>query len=74
MNLERIKEIQVETAYPESRSVNQALLKVWNECEQKQDRRFSEEDMVRFANLYSNLDIDELHLKYFNNLPRFKNK
>lgn len=35
MNSERIKEIQAETAYPQSRSVHQALLKVWNECEQE---------------------------------------
>ena len=35
MNTERIKEIQEETAYPNSRSVQQALLKVWNECEQE---------------------------------------
>ena len=35
MNTERIKEIQKETAYPESISVQQALLKVWNECEQE---------------------------------------
>jgi len=35
MNTERIKEIQKETAYPESISVQQALLKVWNECEQQ---------------------------------------
>lgn len=35
MNTERIKEIQNETAYPESVSVQQALLKVWNETEQK---------------------------------------
>ena len=34
MNTERIKEIQKETAYPNSVSVQQALLKVWNECEQ----------------------------------------
>lgn len=34
MNSERIKEIQEETAYPESRSVQQALLKVWNETAQ----------------------------------------
>lgn len=34
MTLERIKQIQQETAYPESVSVQQALLKVWNECEQ----------------------------------------
>jgi len=33
MTTERIKEIQSETAYPESVSVQQALLKVWNECD-----------------------------------------
>jgi hypothetical protein len=38
MNTERIKEIQLETAYPESVSVQQALLKVWNETEQEQLR------------------------------------
>lgn len=32
MNSERIKEIQENTAYPESVSVKQALLQVWNEC------------------------------------------
>ena len=31
----RIEEIQRETAYPNSISVQQALLKVWNECEQE---------------------------------------
>ncbi len=35
MNTERIKKIQQETAYPNSVSVQQALLKVWNECEQQ---------------------------------------
>lgn len=38
MNTDRIKEIQLETAYPESVSVQQALLKVWNETEQEQLR------------------------------------
>ncbi len=38
MTTERIKEIQSKTAYPESVSVQQALLQVWNECEQKQLR------------------------------------
>ena len=32
MTSERIKEIQKGTAYPESISVEQALLQVWNEC------------------------------------------
>jgi len=35
MNTERIKEIQQGTAYPNNISVQQALLKVWNECEQE---------------------------------------
>ena len=34
MTSERIKEIQSQTAYPDSISVQQALLQVWNECSQ----------------------------------------
>jgi hypothetical protein len=34
MTSERIKEIQQQTAYPDSISVQQALLQVWNECSQ----------------------------------------
>jgi hypothetical protein len=34
MTSERIKEIQQQTAYPDSVSVQQALLQVWNECSQ----------------------------------------
>ena len=34
MTSERIKEIQATTGYPDSVSVKQALLQVWNECEQ----------------------------------------
>lgn len=41
MNSERIKEIQQGTAYPDSISVQQALLQVWNECEQ-QERMYSD--------------------------------
>ena len=36
MNSERIKEIQEQTAYPESVSVMLALKQVWNECGQEQ--------------------------------------
>jgi hypothetical protein len=35
MDLNRIKEIQKQTAYPDSHSVQQALLKVWNEAQQE---------------------------------------
>ena len=38
MNSERIKEIQEQTAYPESVSVKQALLQVWNECQQENNK------------------------------------
>ena len=35
MTSDRIKEIQEQTAYPDSRSVQLALNQVWNECEQQ---------------------------------------
>ena len=41
MNSDRIKEIQMATAYPESVSVKQALLQVWNECAQEQVKNCS---------------------------------
>ena len=41
MNLDRIKEIQETTGYPESVSVKQALLQVWNECAQEQVKNCS---------------------------------
>ena len=34
MSSDIIREIQIQTAYPESLSVHQALLQVWNECAQ----------------------------------------
>jgi len=37
MTTERIKEIQKTTGYPDSVSIQQALLQVWNEVEQKID-------------------------------------
>jgi hypothetical protein len=47
MTSERIKEIQLETAYPNSVSVQQALLKVWNECEQAKQRREKTAELVK---------------------------
>ena len=38
MTTERIKEIQQTTGYPDSVSVQQALLQVWNEVEQESNR------------------------------------
>ena len=55
MNTDRIKEIQEETDYPESVSVQQALLKVWNETEQGQ---------YRIAAVIQSLpDSDEIRMK-----------
>ena len=44
MNAKRIKEIQKDTGYPNSVSVQQALLKVWNECEQERQLYSAGED------------------------------
>jgi len=46
MTSERIKEIQQQTAYPNSISVSQALLQVWNECSQlpQQKKIYTEEE------------------------------
>lgn len=45
MTSERIKQIQETTAYPQSLSVKQALLQVWNECSQEvsKERKLAEE-------------------------------
>jgi len=47
MTSERIKEIQQQTAYPDSISVQQALLQVWNECSQlpQQETLYTEEQV-----------------------------
>lgn len=42
MTTNRIKEIQELTAHPQSQSVQQALLKVWNECEQESNIKYKE--------------------------------
>ena len=42
MNIERIREIMDETAYPESKSVAAALSQVWNECQQENNIRIEE--------------------------------
>ena len=48
MNTDRIKEIQEKTAYPNSVSIQQALLQVWNECEQdNKDKKYTEEDIIK---------------------------
>lgn len=46
MNSERIKEIQEQTTYPDNVSIQQALLKVWNECKQEQVKNCSIPNVV----------------------------
>lgn len=51
MTSERIKEIQKQTAYPNSVSVQQALLQVWNECEQDKSKiEITKQTAIDFAN------------------------
>ena len=47
MNSGRIKEIQETTAYPKSLSVKQALLQVWNECEQEHNSKVEKLNLLR---------------------------
>ena len=49
MTSERIKEIQQQTAYPDSISVQQALLQVWNECSQLPQQEISDEEIEMLA-------------------------
>jgi hypothetical protein len=77
MNSERIKEIQAETAYPQSISVHKALLKVWNECEQKQERSYSEEEVLKaqqaiLCNIKDALMNENYIIEYLNNLKTNK--
>ena len=65
MTSERIKEIQQETAYPNSVSVQQALLKVWNECEQERVKNCSipavssqREQLIAFSDAINICDGD----------------
>jgi hypothetical protein len=47
MTSERIKEIQQQTAYPDSISVQHALLQVWNECSQLPQQEISDEEIEK---------------------------
>jgi hypothetical protein len=70
MTTDRIKEIQSKTAYPDSVSVQQALLQVWNECEQEQLRIanvsgsafWSDDKVIDFVNWY--IELHKLDFRY----------
>ena len=46
MDLQRIKEIQASTSHPNSVSVQQALMQVWRECEQRNETKGFLETML----------------------------
>jgi hypothetical protein len=56
MTSERIKEIQQQTAYPDSVSVQQALLQVWNECSQLPQQELSDEQIEKWAKEQSKIE------------------
>jgi hypothetical protein len=61
MTSERIKQIQEETAYPESVSVQQALLQVWNECQQEINEKIEqkvEEYRQRYVSISEEKEIE----------------
>ncbi len=70
MNSERIKEIQLGTAYPESISVKEALLKVWNECQQENNKQIAELK-AEIERLKETIDI---HAKHFKPASEFYDK
>lgn len=78
MTSERIKEIQEQTAYPESRSVMLALKQVWNECEQNKNK-YSEKEVLKFTQTilmqykFGNTNIEQLDLLK-ETLQQFKKK
>ena len=47
MTSKRIQEIQTETAYPNSISVQQALMKVWNEVSQSSSKEPDDEEITK---------------------------
>jgi antitoxin component HigA of HigAB toxin-antitoxin module len=52
MTTDRIEEIQKKTAYPDSISVQQALLQVWNECQQDMaNKKYTEEEVIDIVNI-----------------------
>ena len=54
MDSNRIKELQEETAYPQSISVYKALMQVWNECQQEHN------EQLRIANVVKSFTAEDV--------------
>lgn len=79
MTSERIKQIQSETAYPQSVSVQQSLLKVWNECKQSQQQKIEQlekevEDLNRLLETQNEEQVEILVDKALKNEENTKLK
>lgn len=61
MNSDRIREIQEQTAYPESRSVAQALVQVWHEVGAELESVRTERDALRVMLRRSNEEVKRRH-------------
>ena len=61
MNIERIREIMDETPYPDSRAVARALSKVWNECQQENNKRIDELEW-KLGEAKNKLEIEKLQV------------
>ena len=60
MTADRIKEIQSKTAFPDSVSVCQALLQVWNECQLNMaDKKYTEDDIKETAYFFASKKLAE---------------
>lgn len=70
MNIDRIKEIQRMTPYPYSVSVQQALLKVWNETEQE-FRKKENQDCNEKTRIHRNV-IKSISEKVYDDAKKMK--
>jgi hypothetical protein len=65
MTADRIKEIQEKTAFPDSVSVCQALLQVWNECEQdNKDKKYTFNQITDAIAMAREINGKETYYKY----------
>ena len=65
MTTDRIKEIQDKTAFPDSVSVCQAILQVWNECEQdNKDKKYTFNQIKDAMSMAREINGKETYYKY----------
>jgi hypothetical protein len=65
MTTDRIKEIQDKTSFPDSVSVCQALLQVWNECEQdNKNKKYTFNQITDAIAMAREINGKETYYKY----------